>query len=68
MNRIRIVKPDKARQIEDGLIRMAQYGHIRERLDENALIPLLEQFNKQTQKETKITFTRRTHDFDDSSE
>jgi programmed cell death protein 5 len=62
VNRIRIVKPERVRQVEDGLIYMANSGQLRGPITEPELIALLEQFNQQTQKETKVTFTRRTRE------
>ena len=38
-----MVKPEKARAIEDLIIRMAQTGQIRAKLEENQLIELLAQ-------------------------
>ncbi|GFP94898.1 programmed cell death protein 5 [Phtheirospermum japonicum] len=49
--RIALVKPDKARGVED--------------VSEERLISLLEQINTQTTKETKVTIKRRTSVLDD---
>ncbi|KAJ3008980.1 hypothetical protein HKX48_008225 [Thoreauomyces humboldtii] len=57
--RIKIVKEEKARAVEDLLIRMAQSGQIRSKVDEPTLIGLLEQINEANQKETKIVYNRR---------
>ena len=54
MSRIAIVKADKARAVEDLLIRMAQGGQVRSKITEKQLIELLEQVNQQTKSETKI--------------
>ena len=54
LGRLSIVKPDKARLVEDYLINMAQTGKIPARLGEKELINLLEQVSGQ-QKQTKIT-------------
>ncbi|KAI8911289.1 hypothetical protein PhCBS80983_g01258 [Powellomyces hirtus] len=60
--RIKIVKGDKARAVEDLLIRMAQSGQIRSKVNETTLIGLLEQINEANQKETKIVYNRRRDD------
>lgn len=49
-----MVKADKARAVEDLLIRMAQGGQVRAKITEKQLIELLEQVNQQTKSETKI--------------
>ncbi|XP_010538241.1 PREDICTED: programmed cell death protein 5 isoform X3 [Tarenaya hassleriana] len=57
--RIALVKPDKARGVEDVLLRAAQTGQIVEKVSEERLISLLEQINSQTTKRTKVTIQRR---------
>ncbi|XP_038981651.1 DNA-binding protein DDB_G0278111-like isoform X1 [Phoenix dactylifera] len=57
--RIALVKPDKARGVEDVLLRAAQMGQISEKVSEERLISLLEQINNQTSKQTKVTIQRR---------
>ncbi|KAG6556728.1 hypothetical protein Mapa_001671 [Marchantia paleacea] len=60
LSRIALVKPDKARGVEDLILRSAQYGQITEKVSEERLISLLEQINEQTQKKTtKVTIQRR---------
>ncbi|RHZ84275.1 hypothetical protein Glove_84g160 [Diversispora epigaea] len=56
--RISMVKVDKARAVEDLLIRMAQTGQLRGKVSESQLIDLLEQINQQQKPETKITYSR----------
>eukprot|EP00842_Homolaphlyctis_polyrhiza_P000551 jgi/Hompol1/1497/HPOL_000618-RA len=53
--RIKIVKSDKARAVEDMLLRMAQTGQIRGKVSESQLIDFLEQIGAQQQTTTKIT-------------
>ena len=48
-----MVKADKARAVEDLLIRMAQTGQLRGKVSESQLIEILEQINQQKPK-TKI--------------
>ena len=50
-----MVKVEKARAVEDLLIRMAQTGQVREKVTETQLIGLLEQLNQQQKPEVKIT-------------
>ncbi|XP_057950308.1 uncharacterized protein LOC131145191 isoform X2 [Malania oleifera] len=57
--RIALVKPEKARGVEDVLLRAAQVGQIVEKVSEERLISLLEQINTQTTKQTKVTIQRR---------
>ncbi|ORX91520.1 DNA-binding TFAR19-related protein [Basidiobolus meristosporus CBS 931.73] len=66
--RISIVKADKARAVEDLLIRMAQTGQLRGKVTESHLIELLEQINSQQKAETKIVYNRRRFDDDSDDE
>ncbi|KAL9237005.1 hypothetical protein vseg_011599 [Gypsophila vaccaria] len=59
LSRIALVKPEKARGVEDVVIRAAQTGQIAEKVSEERLISLLEQINTQTTKQTKVTIQRR---------
>jgi programmed cell death protein 5 len=63
--RIALVKPDKAKGVEDVILRSAQYGQITEKVSEERLIQLLEQINEQTQKKTKVVIQRRRSVLDD---
>lgn len=63
--RIALVKPDKARGVEDVILRAAQYGQITEKVSEEKLIQLLEQINTQTTKQTKVTIQRRRNVLED---
>ncbi|RKO97322.1 DNA-binding TFAR19-related protein, partial [Caulochytrium protostelioides] len=64
--RIKMVKEDKGRAVEDLLIRMAQTGQLGGKVGENQLIQLLDQINA-TASETKIVYNRRRAD-DDSDD
>ncbi|XP_061341234.1 uncharacterized protein LOC133287610 isoform X2 [Gastrolobium bilobum] len=57
--RIALVKPEKARGVEDVILRAAQMGQITEKVSEERLISLLEQINNQTTRQTKVTIHRR---------
>ncbi|KAL2629849.1 hypothetical protein R1flu_014535 [Riccia fluitans] len=66
LSRIALVKPEKARGVEDLILRSAQYGQITEKVSEDRLISLLEQINEQSQKKTTtVTFQRRRSVLDD---
>ncbi|KAJ3056675.1 hypothetical protein HK102_011162, partial [Quaeritorhiza haematococci] len=68
LSRIAIVKPDKARAVEDMLIRMAQTGQVREKIGERQLVDMLEQISQTTKTETTIKFNRRRSDSDDEDD
>ncbi|TKY59612.1 Programmed cell death protein 5 [Spatholobus suberectus] len=57
--RIALVKPEKARGVEDVILRAAQMGQITEKVSEERLISLLEQINNQTTRQTKVTVSYR---------
>lgn len=59
-----MVKPDKARRVEDIIINAAKRGSLSGKVTEEALIGLLEQINEQTASKTKVTIQRRRM-FDD---
>lgn len=63
--RIALVKPDKARGVEDVILRSAQMGQIVEKVSEDKLISLLEHINNQTTKQTKVTIQRRRNVLED---
>ncbi|CAL2252138.1 unnamed protein product [Prunus armeniaca] len=63
--RIALVKPEKAKGVEDVILRAAQMGQIAEKVSEERLISLLEQINNQTTKQTKVTIQRRRSVLDD---
>ena len=67
LSRISIVRPEKATQIEDSLIRMAQQRQLSGgKVDEQRLIKMLEQVGAQEQR-PKVTIRRKVMD-DDSDD
>jgi len=64
LNSIALVKPAKARAIENMLIQMARTGQIGGKLDEEPLINLIEKLNEQVASESKVTIQRRRHAVD----
>ncbi|KAH7910633.1 PDCD5-related protein [Hygrophoropsis aurantiaca] len=71
LSRIALVSPERSRQIEMIIMRMAQSGQIRGRVSEQQLIDLLEQMedaqSKSSAKKTTIVYQRR-RDFDDDDD
>ncbi|KDQ59590.1 hypothetical protein JAAARDRAFT_175026 [Jaapia argillacea MUCL 33604] len=69
LSRIALVSPDRARQIEGILLRMAQTGQLRGRVSEAQLIELLEQAedaqSKASGKKGAIVYRRKGLDDDD---
>lgn len=57
--RIKLVKPDKARDIEDALLQAARRGRLQGPVPESQVVRMLEEMSK-TEAQTKITFKRRT--------
>lgn len=59
MSRIAIVKPEKARAIEDMVIQMAQRGQLTAKINEDKLIELLNRAVESEDKQrTKVTVIR----------
>ncbi|KAI7870633.1 PDCD5-related protein [Spinellus fusiger] len=65
--RIHMVKADKARAVEDLLIRMAQSNQLRNKVTEQQLIDLLGQINQQEPSASKARIYNRRR-FDDDSD
>lgn len=60
VSRIAIVKPEKARAIEDMVIQMAQRGQLAAKIDEEKLIDLLARAGETEEKQrTKVTVRLR---------
>ncbi|GAB0494350.1 hypothetical protein MMPV_005642 [Pyropia vietnamensis] len=65
--RVRLVKPAKARQVEDAVLGAARAGRVSGPLDEEALKDLLAQFAAVNERKPSITIARRRNfDGDDS--
>ncbi|TFK42697.1 hypothetical protein BDQ12DRAFT_719544 [Crucibulum laeve] len=69
LSRISLVSPERAKQIENILLRMAQSGQLRGRLTEEQLIDLLDQMEesqgKASTKKSTIVYQRKVMDDDD---
>eukprot|EP00057_Strongylocentrotus_purpuratus_P031164 XP_783776.1 PREDICTED: programmed cell death protein 5 [Strongylocentrotus purpuratus] len=59
LNSIALVKPEKAKMIENMLIQMARQGQIGGKINEDGLKGLLEQVNVKMGHSTKVKFDRR---------
>eukprot|EP00123_Amoebidium_parasiticum_P007465 comp18140_c1_seq1/m.18877 comp18140_c1_seq1/g.18877 ORF comp18140_c1_seq1/g.18877 comp18140_c1_seq1/m.18877 type:complete len:132 (-) comp18140_c1_seq1:272-667(-) len=68
LGRIAVIKPEKARGVEDMLIRLAQSGQLGGKVDEQQLIGLLDQVAEATTKKTTIHYQRRKVDSDDDDD
>eukprot|EP00877_Chromochloris_zofingiensis_P002615 jgi/Chrzof1/12354/Cz06g31180.t1 len=63
--RIALVKPDKARNIENMILNAAKRGAISEKVSEERLVGMLEQISEQDKQKTKITIQRRRPTWED---
>ncbi|XP_072169382.1 programmed cell death protein 5-like [Diadema setosum] len=68
LNSIALVKPEKAKMVEDMLIRMARTGQIPGKIGEEQLKSFLEQVSEKTSRSTKVKFDRRRVDSDDDDD
>jgi len=62
--RVSMVKPEKAKAVEDMILRAGQSGQLAAKVDEKQLISFLEKLSEK-KTETKITIQRRKYDEDD---
>uniref|UniRef100_A0A9J7XTN4 Programmed cell death protein 5 n=2 Tax=Cyprinus carpio TaxID=7962 RepID=A0A9J7XTN4_CYPCA len=58
-NNLALVKPDKAKSVENYLIQMARFGQLGGKITEAGLIEILEKVSQQTEKKTTVKFNRR---------
>jgi programmed cell death protein 5 len=63
--RIALVKPDKARSVEDMVLNAARRGALTEKVSEERLRGMLEQLSEQSSRQSKITIQRRRPMFDE---
>ncbi|KAL6761512.1 PDCD5-related protein [Haematococcus lacustris] len=64
LSRIALVKPDKARAIENMILGAAQRGQLSEKVSEQRLVSMLEQISEKQGGGPKITIQRRRFDDD----
>ncbi len=67
LSRIELVNPEKARAVEESLIRLASSGQLAEKVNGERLKSMLEQAAT-TKKETKIKFQRKKRNDEESDE
>lgn len=65
LSRVAMVRPERAQQAEEILLRMATSGQLRGKVDEPQLVDLLERISGATQQPQKVTVLRRNDDSDD---
>ena len=63
VNNVKLVRPEKAKAVEDMIIRNGMAGVVRDKVTEDVLISYLENF--QDKPATTITFKRKIDDDDD---
>eukprot|EP00794_Sanderia_malayensis_P019165 gene19165-21086_t len=68
LNSIALVKPEKAKMLENMLIQMAQRGQLGGRMNEEGLKSVLKSVNPQLEKSTKVTINRRRYAMDSDEE
>lgn len=59
LSNLALVKPEKAKAVENYLIQMARLGQLGAKISESGLIEILEKVNQQTEKKTTVKFNRR---------
>eukprot|EP01125_Pyxidicula_operculata_P009077 TRINITY_DN29_c2_g1_i1.p1 TRINITY_DN29_c2_g1~~TRINITY_DN29_c2_g1_i1.p1 ORF type:complete len:123 (-),score=38.92 TRINITY_DN29_c2_g1_i1:80-448(-) len=70
LNRVALVKPDKAKMVENHIIMQAKSGRLNEKVSEDLLIQMLDSLNTQEeQHKPKVEIKRRkaTEDSDDDN-
>ncbi|XP_065675187.1 programmed cell death protein 5-like [Hydra vulgaris] len=68
LNSIALVKPEKAKMVENMIIQMARTGQISGKLNEQSLVNILERINQQMTKESKVVINRRRYSIDSDND
>ncbi|CAM9163561.1 unnamed protein product [Hapterophycus canaliculatus] len=69
LSNIAMVKPEKARRVEEMLMHAAKSGALGGKVTEGQFIQMLEQVSSQMEKKTKVTIKRKTYfDEEDSDD
>lgn len=68
LSRVKLVKPEKAHQVESYIIDAARSGRLPGKVNEDQLKDLLQQVSAQTEQRTKVTISRRRGAFDDDDD
>ncbi|KAG7473531.1 hypothetical protein MATL_G00096880 [Megalops atlanticus] len=59
LSNLALVKPEKAKAVENYLIQLARSGRLSAKVSETGLIEILEKVSQQTEKKTTVKFNRR---------
>ncbi|XP_072135808.1 programmed cell death protein 5 [Mobula birostris] len=59
LSNLALVKPEKAKSVENYLIQLAKFGQLGGKISESGLIEILEKANQQMGKQTMVKFNRR---------
>lgn len=65
LSRVRIVRPDRAEQVEQYIVKLVQMGQITRKLGETDIVEILDSLSRDEKKQSKIVFDRRGEDDDD---
>lgn len=66
VHRVSLVKPEKAKQVEDSILQRAQRGMVREKVTEDVVIQMLQSGSENVRsRASSVTFRRRDLDDDD---
>ncbi|KAJ8146299.1 hypothetical protein OY671_000650 [Metschnikowia pulcherrima] len=65
LSRVRMVRPERAEQVEQYLIKMISVGSITRKIGEKDIVEILESVSRGDQKQSKIVFERRNEDEDE---
>ncbi|KAI5846313.1 PDCD5-related protein [Morchella snyderi] len=68
LNRIAMVKEERARDLENRFIMMARTNELRQRVTEEDLIAIINMMDRQKADEGKVVFSRRKGSFDDEED
>lgn len=69
LNNLALVKPEKAKAVENYLIQGARFGKLGGKISESGLIEILQSVSQQTEKKTTVKFNRqRVMDSDDDDD
>lgn len=68
LSRVRIVRPDRAEQVEQYLVKMASSGALNRRVGEKDIVEILDSLSRDEKKQTKIVFDRRVAEDDDEDD
>lgn len=63
--RVRIVRPERAEQVEQYLVKMVQMGNIRKKVTEDDIVSILDSLARDQGTQSKIVFNRKNDDDSD---